>query len=70
MRRLSFLVNRGEYDCFMVHGLEWAAYAEGCNWIETTRAIRDSVIHSFDRGSRPDYLDFLFPDGRVVSLSA
>jgi hypothetical protein len=54
----------------MVHGLEWAAYAEGENWIATTMAIRQSVKESFAETERPDFLDFRFPDGNVISLSA
>ncbi|MDR1534283.1 MAG: hypothetical protein LBU64_04200 [Planctomycetota bacterium] len=70
MRRLSFLVNRGEADCFMVHGLEWAAYAEGGSWAETAGRIRENVARTFGGAEKPDLLVFHFPDGRVVSLSA
>ncbi len=70
MQRLTFLVNRGENDCFMVHGLEWATYAEGLDWSEVTERIRTSIDHVFPGEERPAFLDFRFPDGRVVSLSA
>ncbi len=70
MKRLSFLVNRGENDCFMVHGLDWATYAEGDDWNELTRAILSNIDRVFDGNSRPDFLDFKFPDGTVVSLVA
>ncbi|MDR2391537.1 MAG: hypothetical protein LBE84_07665 [Planctomycetota bacterium] len=70
MRRLSFLVNQGENNSFMVHGLEWAAYAEGKSWVATTLAIRQSVKNSFAESERPEFLDFRFPDGSVISLSA
>lgn len=70
MKRLTFLVNRGENDCFMVHGLDWATYAEGEDWNELTALIKSSVGKVFGDGSRPDFLDFKFPDGRVVSLVA
>lgn len=70
MKRLSFLVNRGENDCFMVHGLEWATYAEGDNWSELTKAIMKTVDQMFPGDERPAFLDFRFPDGTVVSLCA
>ena len=70
MRRLTFLVNRGEKDCFMVHGLDWATYAEGDDWTELTRTILSDVDRVFPDETRPAYLDFRFPDGTVVSLSA
>lgn len=70
MKRLTFLVNRGENDCFMVHGLDWATYAEGEDWGELTSMIRSSVGKVFAEGARPDFLDFKFPDGKVVSLVA
>ena len=70
MKRLSFLVNRGENDCFMVHGLEWAAYAEGDNWSTVTKTIMESVDKVFADEERPAYLDFMFPDGTIVSLCA
>ncbi len=70
MRRLSFLVMRGENDCFMVHGLDWAAYVEGRNWDEITCAIRDDINRSFADEERPCRLDFRFQDGTVISLSA
>ena len=70
MRRLSFLVNQGGENYFMVHGLDWAVYAEGGDWAEITKAIRRDIDRSFDAGSRPAVLDFRFPDGKVISLSA
>lgn len=70
MRRLAFLVNRGEKDCYMVHGLDWATYAEGENWDEITSTILSRVGQSFTSEERPAFLDFKFPDGTVVSLSA
>lgn len=70
MKRLSFLVNRGENDCFMVHGLDWATYAEGKDWAEITEKILHKVDSDFADGARPYYLDFMFPDGTVVSLCA
>ena len=70
MRRLSFLVNQAGEDYFMVHGLDWAIYAEGRNWLEITKAIRRDITRCFDSGERPSILDFRFPDGKVVSLSA
>ncbi|MCC8179578.1 MAG: hypothetical protein LIP23_01510 [Planctomycetes bacterium] len=70
MKRLSFLVNRGENDCFMVHGLDWATYAEADDWTEITRIIFEQVSSAFHHEERPDYLDFMFPDGTVVSLCA
>ncbi len=70
MKRLSFLVNCGENDCFMVHGLEWATYAEGGDWTEIARDIRSHVSREFADEERPAYLDFRFPDGSIVSLSA
>lgn len=70
MRRLAFLVNRGENDCFMVHGLDWATYAEGESWSEITKTILENVGKVFDEETRPSFLDFRFPDGTVVSLCA
>lgn len=70
MKRLTFLVNRGENDCFMVHGLDWATYAEGQDWTELTSMIRSSVEKVFTDESRPAFLDFKFPDGTVVSMVA
>lgn len=70
MTRLTFLVNRGENDCFMVHGLDWAAYAEGDDWTVLTQGILADVERVFGAESRPEYLDFRFPDGSVVSLCA
>ncbi len=70
MKRLTFLVNRGENDCFMVHGLDWAAYAEGNDFAEITKDLVKLVDKEFSRETRPEYLDFRFPDGKVVSLSA
>lgn len=70
MKRISFLVNRGENDCFMVHGLDWASYAEGSDWHELTRSIVDDVKRVFNGDETPKILDFRFADGTVVSLSA
>lgn len=70
MKRLTFLVNRGEEDCFMVHGLDWATYAEGRDWDEITKAIISNIEKVFGEEDRPEFLDFKFPDGRVVSLCA
>lgn len=70
MKRLSFLVNHGENDCLMVHGLDWAMYTEGRDWSEITGAIMSSIDRSFGAGERPAVLDFRFPDGTVVSLGA
>ena len=70
MKRLSFLVNQGENDCFMVHGLDWATYAEGSDWGEIIRDLLSRVEQSFTEDERPSYLDFMFPDGSVVSLCA
>lgn len=70
MRRLSFLVNRGEKDCYMVHGLDWATYAEGESWEEITDVILTRVDQSFATFDRPAFLDFKFPDGTVISLGA
>lgn len=70
MKRLAFLVVRGENDCFMVHGLDWATYTEGNDWSAITREIQSNVARIFDDESRPAFLDFRFPDGSVVSLCA
>lgn len=70
MKRLTFLVNRGENDCFMIHGLDWATYAEGKDWGELTSMIKTSVMKSFESEARPAFLDFKFPDGSVVSVAA
>ncbi len=70
MKRLTFLVNQGENNCFMIHGLDWATYAEGSNWLEVTAAIRAEVDLTFRDESHPAYLDFKFPDGSVISLCA
>lgn len=70
MERLSFLVNRGADDCYMVHGLEWAVYDEGLDWDEITYKIRKLVDESFPVDERPLFLDFRFPDGKIVSLVA
>lgn len=70
MKRLTFLVNRGEEDCFMVHGLDWATYAEGHDWDEITKTIISNVERSFNDEDRPEFLDFRFPDGTIVSLCA
>lgn len=70
MKRLSFLVNCGENDCFMVHGLEWAVYIESADWSEVTRTILGDIRRSFAIEERPAVLDFRFPDGTVVSLCA
>ena len=70
MKRLSFLVNRGENDCFMVHGLDWATYAEGYDWSEITSGILAKINSMYEDEERPAFLDFRFPDGTVVSLCA
>ncbi len=70
MKRLSFLVVRGENDCYMVHGLDWATYAEGRDFSLIARDIIGHVEKEFTGDSRPVYLDFRFPDGSVVSLVA
>lgn len=70
MERLSFLVNMGENDCLMAHGLDWAAYAEASNWEELAENIRTSVRREFAEGERPAQLDFLFMDGKMISLCA
>lgn len=70
MKKLSFLVNRGENDCFMVHGLDWATYAEGFNWDELTKDIRARVDKVFPEDDHPAQLEFRFPDGTIVSLVA
>lgn len=70
MKRLSFLVNRGENDCFMIHGLDWATYAEGEDWAELTQDILRNVERVFGGDSRPAFLDFRFPDGTVISYCA
>lgn len=70
MKRLTFLVNRGENDCFMVHGLDWATYLEGGDWTEITSLIKEEVKRVFADEAQPAFLDFKFPDGTVVSLCA
>lgn len=70
MKRLTFLVNRGEKDCFMVHGLDWASYDEGEDWGEVTGRILSAVCRIFDGEDKPAFLDFKFPDGTIVSLCA
>lgn len=70
MTRLTFLVNRGENDCFMVHGLEWATYAEGSDWPGIAQAILRNIEETFADDERPAFLDFRFPDGTIVSLCA
>lgn len=70
MKRVTFLVNQGENDCFMVHGLDWAVYAEGDDWSELTRSIITDVGRVFADDDKPEFLDFKFPDGSIVSLSA
>ena len=70
MKRLTFLVVRGENDCYMVHGLDWATYAEGNDFTVVTRDIMSHVDREFPGEGRPAYLDFRFPDGTIVSLSA
>lgn len=70
MKRLSFLVNRGENDCYMVHGLEWAAYVEGTEWADITECIITDVNRIFGDEERPQFLDFLFADGSKISLCA
>ncbi|MCD8351234.1 MAG: hypothetical protein LUC93_11560 [Planctomycetaceae bacterium] len=70
MKRLSFLVNRGENDCFMVHGLDWAAYVEGRDWSEITTTILSDVGRIFADDAKPEFLDFKFPDGTIISMVA
>ncbi len=70
MKRLSFLVVRGENDCYMVHGLDWATYAEGLDFSCIARDFVKHVEKAFSEDSRPVCLDFRFPDGSVVSLVA
>ncbi len=70
MKRLTFLVNQGENNCFMIHGLDWATYLEGSDWQELTQTVRASVDQTFRDESHPAYLDFKFPDGSIISLSA
>ncbi|MCC8167267.1 MAG: hypothetical protein LIQ31_14280 [Planctomycetes bacterium] len=70
MKRLTFLVNQGENDCYMIHGLDWATYAEGRDWEELTESIRTRIQNDFTAESRPEFLDFRFPDGSVISLVA
>lgn len=70
MKRLSFLVVRGENDCYMVHGLDWATYSEGRDFGVLAQDIIRHVEKAFTGDAHPAYLDFLFPDGRVVSLAA
>lgn len=70
MRRLAFLVNRGEKDCYMVHGLDWATYAESDDWNEITRTILSNIDRDFPVAERPSFLDFKFPDGTIVSYCA
>ena len=70
MKRLSFLVNLGENDRLMAHGLDWAIYAEALSWKELADGIRDCVRREFAEGDRPARLDFLFVDGRMISLCA
>ena len=70
MKRLSFLVNQGENDCLMAHGLDWAVYAEAESWEKLADNIRDSVRREFSESERPLHLDFVFMDGRVITLAA
>lgn len=70
MKRLAFLVNRGENDCFMVHGLDWATYAEASDWEAITAVLLKRVDDAFVGDEHPAFLDFMFPDGTVVSLCA
>jgi hypothetical protein len=70
MKRLSFLVNRGENDCFMIHGIDWATYREGGDWSELTALIRADVEKAFSGDAKPTHLDFKFADGTVTSIPA
>ncbi len=70
MKRLNFLVNRGENNCFMVHGLEWAFYAEGSDWTDVTKSVLTTLHHDFPDNALPSFLDFRFPDGKIISLCA
>ena len=70
MKRLTCLVNQGENDCYMVHGLDWATYVEGQDWNALTELIKTRVVNDFADDARPEFLDFRFPDGSVISLVA
>ena len=70
MKRLSFLVNRGENDCFMIHGVDWAVYREGGDGAELTESLRADVGRHFVGDAKPTHLDFKFADGTVVSTVA
>lgn len=70
MKRLTFLVNRGENDCFMAHGLDWATYVEADSWSDLTQIIMRRVDVLFTGDAHPTFLDFKFPDGTIVSLCA
>lgn len=70
MERLSFLVNRGENDCLMAHGLDWAVYSEAPDWETLTESIRHCVQDEFPENERPLVLEFRFMDGTCISLSA
>ncbi len=70
MERLSFLVYRGENDCFMSHGLNWAIYHESKSWSELMARIRADVRRTFGGDARPSRLDFQFADGSVTSVPA
>ena len=70
MKRLTFLVNRGENDCFMIHGIDWATYREGADWSELTESIKADVDKVFSGDTRPTHLDFKFADGTVISTVA
>ncbi len=70
MERLSFLVNRGENDCLMAHGLDWAAYLEADDMETLAESVRATIRRSFSADERPAYIDFMFMDGKLISLCA
>lgn len=70
MKRLAFLVNRGENDCFMIHGIDWATYREGEDWSELTALIKADVDKAFSGDAKPAFLDFKFSDGTTTSIGA
>lgn len=70
MERLSFLVSRGENDCLMAHGLDWASYSEAGDWNSLAECVRESVHRDFNAEDCPLYLDFRFMDGTMISLGA
>lgn len=69
MKTLSFLVNQGENDSYMAHGLEWAAYAEADNLEELSAKLLDEVRSHFAADERPEVILRLW-DGSTLALSA